>query len=210
MEAILNSTPSSAEPADQPVNRPKTVKFDDDFVDITDRRDSNHEALDTRKSTSDEASSGRYSRGPVLRLFSTHGQGKADPLHSKLTQLFRSKSTPSASETESDNVRANSSMSAKLKPSSSTAPRRRRPTLSSKGSSSHHTQESKSSAEDEGHTSTSSDGEEAETGFESLRSGLTVGGEAANCSILTFPLLLSVVRSLEYEALKHFRLTSRK
>ncbi|KAG8623123.1 hypothetical protein KVT40_008099 [Elsinoe batatas] len=210
MEAFLNSTPSSSGPADPPESRPKTVKFDNDFVDITDRRDNNLEALDRRKSTSDEASSGRYSKGPVLRLFSTHGQGKADPLHSKLTQLFRTKSTPSTSESESDKSAANSWMTAKLKQSSSTLPRRRRPTLSSKGSSSQYTQESKSSAEDEGHTRTSDAGEDADFPCEPLRSGSTVRSETANRAVLTFPLLLGIALNLEHQMLKHFRLTSRK
>ncbi|KAF4553879.1 Hypothetical protein D9617_5g067530 [Elsinoe fawcettii] len=151
MEDFLNDTNTSpALPNKYHATRPKTVKLDEDFVD-TPNQDVDQDAPDRRKSTSGDISSERYCKGPVLRLFSTHTGGRPGPLHSRLTQLFRTKTATSSSDNQSDSDQGGRWVISNLSPAAQTRlhrnahpPRRNRPSRVE--------DDAKSSAEDEGHT----------------------------------------------------------
>lgn len=201
---------------------PKVVKIEDDYVGTT-NTSPNFPDGEKRKSTSSEVSSSRFCRGPILRLFSTNSKNRSArtvPLHRRLDQLFTSR--PGIS-TSSDSA-PESGAEGKDLASRKNAGRSLRARGRRRGWQTVSERRKQSSAEDEQHSSTSSgelnnqsgndksDNEEQNERRKAHEPNtLPLGGKTTSQTcFFTYPIVAGIVKHLDPETNKNFRLTMKK
>ncbi|PSK43698.1 hypothetical protein B9Z65_7212 [Elsinoe australis] len=203
-------------------NLPKVVKIEDDYID-TPTASPTLPGNEKRKSTSSEVSSSRFCRGPILRIFSTNSKNRSArtvPLHRRLDQLFTSRPDISTSSDSAPGSGAEGKHLASRKNTGGAVRarerRRGRQTVSEK--------RKQSSAEDEQHSSTSSgelnnqsgddqsgDEEQNERRKAHELNTLPLGGKTTSQTcFFTYPIVAGIVKHLDPETNKNFRLTMKK